>query len=99
MQISEIDAKILLGQPIYDPEEGAFRAAASVHAAGTVFDYRARFHAAPYAEFDAVTRGLKANALAQHGQAQDRVRKLLVTTVRAATSRVKTPNLGAFLAA
>ena len=95
MRINEMT----LTPPIYNPETGAFEADARLTEAGTVFSYRVSHVSAPHAEFDAVSRGLKGQALMQHRHSKERTQRLIRDTVRAATSRANSPMVGAFLAA
>ncbi|MEO0372349.1 MAG: hypothetical protein AAF231_12895, partial [Pseudomonadota bacterium] len=99
MSINEMTAIVTLSQPVYNPEATAFEAKATLRESGAEFAYRVAFPAAPHAEFEIVTKGLKTQALAQHAQARERTQRFLRETVRAATSRANSPALGGFLAA
>lgn len=91
--------EMTLTLPIYNPETGAFEAEARLFEGGTEFSYRVSYVSAPHAEFDAVARGLRGQALLRHRHSKERTQRLIRDTVRAATSRANSPAVGMFLAA
>lgn len=100
MGINEMITGITLIQPIYNPETGAFEAMARLHSAGAAFTYRVSHVAAPHADFDVVTNGLRGQALMQHRHAHERTQRMIRNTVRAAMTRArKNDRIGTFLAA
>ncbi|MEM6587652.1 MAG: hypothetical protein AAF641_04330 [Pseudomonadota bacterium] len=95
MSINTMTPIVILGQPVYNPETGAFEAKAQVQDGGAVFYYSASLPAAPHAAFEFIMRGLTAQVFKQHGHGRDRTWRFL----RDALRRSNTPALGGLLAA